>query len=363
MTKIALFIKSLNGGGAERVVLNLANEFYERKIPLILILRFKKGVYLKELNPDIKIVELGTNNPFLMINRIIKACKDNKITTLFPVMHSSNIIGLIANVFLRIRIVIRESNTFDDFFNKKGLKKIKMTILLCLMKLWYPQSEKIIANTKDTANDILKHINVPKEKVVVINNPLVNERITKLSKEPINDLKYSKITKPRIISVGRLVYQKNYEFLIKCFKQVKKTLPEASLIILGTGPLKNQLITLVKELDLDNEVHFLGFVNNPYKYLKNSDVFVLSSFFEGFGNVLVEALAVGLPIVSTDCPGGPREILDNGNYGTLVPLNNVDAMTNAIIQTIRKKNDTKSLVERANSYSINKIADVYLKVM
>ena len=157
--------------------------------------------------------------------------------------------------------------------------------------------------------------------------------------------------------------QKNFNLLINSFSVVKKQIQSASLIILGDGPQQNQLISLSKELGIDDSVHLPGFVRNPYKFLKHSDVFVLSSLYEGFGNVLVEALAVGLPIVSTNCQGGPREILNNGEFGLLVPINDINAMAEAIIETLNTKHDNSLLIKRANLYSIDKIASEYYKIL
>ncbi len=364
MEKIGLFIGSLEGGGAERVVLNLANEFHNRNIPFVLILRFKKGPYVKELNAGIKVVELNANNPFLIIYSIVRVCKINNIDTLLTVSRYNNILGLIANRFLKRRIVIREADTINGLFKDKGIKRIKSYIVFYLMKHFYPSANKIIANSNDTEKDIKKHvISSSKVKTIVINNPLFNNKIKSLSKEAIDNEDFLSSTTPRIISIGRLEYKKNYQYLIKSLAIVKDTISNISLIILGNGTQIEELKQLSKQLNLENNVHFLGFVDNPYKYLKASDVFVLSSLYEGFGNVLVEALSVGLPVVSTDCPGGPREILNDGEFGTLVPLNDINAMAEAIIDTLNKKHDKSLLIKRANFYSIDKIASEYYKIL
>ncbi|MFW5983231.1 MAG: glycosyltransferase, partial [bacterium] len=290
MQKLGIYIGTMEGGGAERVVLNLANEFYKRSIPFVLILRFKKGPYLKELNTNIKVIELTANNPVLIISRLIMACKNNKIDTLFTVSRYNNVIGLIANKILKKKIVIREANTSNELFIKNNLKN---KILIKLMKIFYPSADIIIANSKDTAKDLKSYINIHENKLVVINNPIVSEKLIKLSNEKIDIEIFKNLSSPIIISIGRLFPQKNFSHLIKSFKKVNDKIPTANLVILGEGPLKNNLVNLSKELKIETKVHFLGFIDNPYNYLKQADVFVLSSSFEGFGNVIVEALAVG----------------------------------------------------------------------
>lgn len=364
MKMIGFYIGTMEGGGAERVVLNLLNEFYERKVPVVLILRFKKGVYLNQLNLNIKVIEINANNPLLIVFRIWKVCKVNNVTTLFSIARYNNVLALIASHFLSLRIVIREATTFNGFFDKKKLlEKAKGFFLLLLVKLLYPKADRIIANSIDTARDILLHVGVRKNKVIVIGNPLVNGRIKSLSLIPVDDSQILNLTRPIIISVGRLVYQKNFDQLIRSFAILKKSVSDANLLLLGEGILKDQLVELTKELNVSDCVHFLGFVENPYKYLRFSDVFVLSSLFEGFGNVLVEALSLGLPIVSTDCSGGPHEILDNGKYGMLVPVNDEIAMAEAIIETLKSKVDSELLIRRSDYYSVEEIADEYLKVL
>lgn len=363
--KIGIFIGSLDGGGAEKVVLNLSNEFNNRGVEFVLILRFKSGSYFNQLNSNIKILTLNTNNPFVLIHRLICTCKKNNVDILFSIARYNNVIALIANLFLRKKIVIREANTFDDFFQKEELliKRIKKNILLRLIRILYPKANKIIANSQDTARDIKNQANLPIDKIVVIHNPLVNAKIRGLSNEKVNNNVFINATSPKIISVGRLQSQKNYPYLLRSYKLVKKTFPDASLIILGKGEKMGELIKLAEYLKIENDVHFLGFKNNPYKYLKNSDLFVLSSLYEGFGNVIVEALAVGLPVVSTNCSGGPKEILDNGLYGELVPTNDEVEFAKAIIRSLNSDHKPERSIERSNYFSIDKITDQYLEIL
>ncbi|NJK27869.1 MAG: glycosyltransferase, partial [Coleofasciculaceae cyanobacterium SM2_3_26] len=136
--------------------------------------------------------------------------------------------------------------------------------------------------------------------------------------------------------IGRLVDQKDFATLIRAFSIVKKV-RKSRLVILGTGPNKPRLEALIEELDLRDDVDLPGFVENPFKYMARASVFVMSSAWEGFGNVLVEAMAVGTPVVSTDCRSGPSEILDNGKYGALVPVGDAEAMARAILDVIAGK--------------------------
>lgn len=360
---VGIFIASLNGGGAERVVVNLVNELHSRGFNVVLILRYKKGEYLKEVNPGVKVVELDADSPFGVVFRLIQECKKYKVSTLLSVTRYMNVLALIANTFLKIRLIIREANTLDEFFHDYNfIDKIKYEMLFFLMNNLYKKSDAIIANSKDTSDDLKKYLIGVEKKISIIHNPLELKRIQKLSTEALPE-HFIKLSSPKIISVGRLVYQKNFELLINAFAIVKKCKTDANLIILGKGPLKQGLIELTQQLNIKDSVHFLGFVRNPYKYLNGSDLFVLSSRFEGFGNVLVEALAVGLPIVSTNCAGGPKEILNRGEFGEIVPLDNEDTMAKVILEVLNTSTSKERQIERANDFSIDKITDQYLKVL
>ncbi len=364
MKKIAFFISNLGGGGAEKVFLNLVNHFYSKELPVLLILRHKRGEYLDELNPAIKIAEIGSNNPLKMLYKIISICKKHEISVLISSQRYNNILSILAKKNLCVKVIGREANTFDGIINSSDqntISTLKNQLVFLLMKALYPLADLIIANSQDTADDILKHIRISRKKVKVINNPIVNDHIFVKGDEAIGNKRFEKLSKPLIIAVGSLTYQKNYEFLVKSFKQVSVSIPDANLVILGKGHLEDNILQLCKKLDIEQRVHLLGFVKNPYKYMKHSDLFVLSSRFEGFGNVIVEALAMGLPVVSTNCPGGPHEILDNGKYGTLVKLNDMKEFSDAIIEKLNSYHDKRISINRSNNFTIEMIADLYCK--
>ena len=366
MKKIAFFISSLGGGGAEKVFLNLIDYFYSKKIPVLLILRHRKGEYIDELNPAIEIAEIGSNNPLKIIFKIIRICKKHEISVLLSSQRYNNILSIIAKGKLCIKVIGREASTLDGIINHSGVSivsTVKNQLVFILMKILYPFLDLLIANSQDTADDLLKHIRVSNEKLKIIHNPIDNNDIIKKGYEPIDNKRIEGLSRPIIIAVGRLTYEKNHEFLLESFRQVNLIIPEANLVILGKGPLKDKILQLCKKLGIEHRVHLLGFVKNPYKYMKYSNLFVLSSRFEGFGNVIVEALAMGLPVVSTNCAGGPREILANGKFGTLVPVNKVTAFSNAIIERLSISHDDKVSIIRAKDFNIDKIADQYFKMV
>jgi glycosyltransferase involved in cell wall biosynthesis len=185
--------------------------------------------------------------------------------------------------------------------------------------------------------------------------------IRQKAEEPLTHPWFSSNQPPVILAVGRLVKQKDFDTLIRAFGLVRKERP-ARLMVLGEGREREKLLALIKNLGLEQDVTLHGFVENPFKYIKHAAVFVLSSLWEGFGNVIVEAMALGTPVVATECPSGPSEILEEGKWGRLVPPGDVDALAQSIIDTLDDSNPP-AVASRAEEFSVEKAIDGYLRVL
>ena len=272
-------------------------------------------------------------------------------------MHYVNVILLIAKKISRVefKLVISEHSTlsyslFNSSFTNKVLKK--------LMRNMYPHADEIIAVSQGVADDLVKVLELGDKKVNVIYNPVVTKELLLKRNESINH-PWIKNNIPFILGVGRLTKAKNFHLLINAFAKIQKGI-NAHLVILGQGELESELKELICHLGLEDKIHMIGFVENPYSWMKKAELFVLSSSWEGFGNVLVEAMACGTSVISTNCPSGPEEILENGKLGVLVPVNDIDEMANAI-------NNIISSSDRDNTISFSKytpefIVEQYLKV-
>jgi len=230
-----------------------------------------------------------------------------------------------------------------------------------LVKRFYPHADAIVACSKGVAEDLVQNMKVPHERVHVIYNP-TDPEIEAKAQEPVDHPWFNDSKIPVILSVARLDPQKDLQTLIRAFSLVRKERP-ARLAILGEGSERAKLETLVKDLGLENDVWMPGFVDNPFKFMKRSAVFVLSSKFEGFGMVIAEALAVGTPVVSTDCPSGPSEILEGGKWGKLVPVGDHEKLAEAILETIENPPDREKLKERGRDFSLDKIGQQYLQLI
>ena len=198
------------------------------------------------------------------------------------------------------------------------------------MRLTYRSADTIIAVSNGVADDLSTMLKLKRNQINVIYNPVVSEHLIKNSREPVDHPWLTSNKVPVILGVGRLTEAKNFNALIHAFSIVVASIP-ARLIILGEGEQRDSLETIIDQLNLADQVDLPGFTNNPYPYMRCADLFVLSSIWEGLPTVLIEALSCGTKVVSTDCPSGPREILENGKWGTLVPVNNAEELANAMI--------------------------------
>lgn len=350
---IAFFIPALNGGGAQRVVVNLANALVDlTDHPIHVVLIRKEGPFLTELHPNVTIVELKGSRTLTAILSLSIYLKRRKPAVLMASMNYVNVAAVFAHRLAGqpCRLVVREANVLAP---KGSRANVRSHVVQLLMRLSYQLATELVANSEDTLSS-LKHAGVSlPANCQVIGNPVTLPKLEGYQgyKAPRNV--------PYICAVGRLAHQKGFDVLLRALAASGNQ--NLHLIILGEGPLRDPLMEQARALGLEDRFHLPGFLNPPTEVMQNAKAFILSSRWEGFGNVLVEALALGVPIVSTDCPGGPREILAGGRYGLLVPVDDVTALAEAIQQTLENPVATpEAQRERADTYSPIRIAQEYL---
>ena len=358
---VTFILPNLACGGAEKMVINLANYFCKKNIRVDLILLQKKGEFLKNLSKDVKIINLNSNRALFSIYPLIKYLRSCKPDFLISTLNHINIVALIS-VFLsfkKTKIIIRSVNTFS--INLKNLSKSKQIIQKFSALILYRFAHYVIANSKQSADDLAKILKLNRNKIKVIYNPTITPNIYKKIEEHVSHpwLNNEQIT---IIGVGRLEKVKNFTNLIKVIKILKDKI-DIKLIILGEGSERKNLERLVTKLDLEDSVDLFGFTENPYSFVNKADIFVLSSNSEGLPNALIEAMACGTPVISTNCPSGPSEILDGGKFGKLVPVNNPEALAKAVIETLNNPVESSELKKRANFFSVENSANKYLHLM
>ena len=313
--KVCLFVPSFSGGGAEKVMVTVANYLTTLGIKIDFVIFKNQGPFRELINEKVNIIDLKASRVLFGIFKLARYLNQTKPQICLSAMRHSNIAILAAKYlsFSTMPIIISEHN------DPSILRKRKNGIFLrSFMNLLYPFADQIVAVSKGVAEQLHDMLAIEPMKISVIYNPVITSEIYLKSEEDI-DLSYF-AGKKLIIAAGRLTDQKDYSTLLKAFSIVRDKIKNCNLIILGEGDQQSQLIELARKLGIESHTFFKGFVDNPFKWMKNADIFVLSSKFEGLGNVIIEALACSTQVISTDCPSGPKEILKDGEYGDLVPV-------------------------------------------
>jgi glycosyltransferase involved in cell wall biosynthesis len=358
---IALYLPSLRGGGAERVMVTLANGFVARGLDIDLVLAKAEGPFLSEVDSRVRIIDLDASRVICSLPGLVRYLRRERPFAMLSALNHANIIAAWACIVSRIslRLVLSEHSTLTR--SLAGYLSCRIRILPKLMSLTYPYADAVVAVSSGAADDLAAAIKLPRERIYVIHNPVVTPAMLKKSREPIDHRWFRPGEPPVILGVGRIVRPKDFSVLIRAFAKLREQ-REARLMILGEGEERLQLEALVSELGVGEYVLMPGFVANPYAYMHQTALFVLSSAWEGFGNVIVEAMACGTPVVSTDCLSGPAEILENGRWGRLVPVGDATALTAAIIATL---DDPKhpDIVRRSLDFSMDAAVERYLKVL
>ncbi len=317
-------------------MVDLAHGFFDKGLDFDMVLVRKEGPYINQLPSEINLVDLQARHTSSAIFALSRYLRHFRPEVVLSAMNYANVIVLLARGLARVktRIVVSEHNAFS-FWIKNPPNLRTQLMLRGLMRITYPKADTIVAVSRGVADDLARSIGIPRKKLRVIYNPIRLDHILAKTNEAVDHPWFHSDEPPVILSVGRLHPQKDYPNLLQAFSLVRINV-KARLVILGEGKERPRLVSLAKELNIAEDVDMPGFVENPYKYMALSKVFVLSSKFEGFGNVLLEAIACGCPVVATDCPSGPREILEVTGVGRLVPVGDPESMAKAILEAMEK---------------------------
>jgi len=360
---VAFFLPSLGGGGAERVIVNLAQGFAGRGLKVDLVLAKAEGAYLSQIPLQVRVVDLGARRVLCSLPGLVRYLRRERPQAMLSTLNHANIIALWAKKLAHVptRLVVREANTVS--MEATNVATLKGKLMPHLIRIFYPWADAIVANSRGVAEDLMKLTGLPPDNIKVIYNPVVTPELFVKAEEPLDHPWFGPGEPPVILGVGRLTKQKDFPTLIRTFALVRKERP-ARLMILGEGEERPNLEALVRELGLEEDVALPGFVENPYKYMKRAAVFVLSSRWEGLPNALIEALALGAPVVATDCHGGPREILEDGKWGHLVPIGDIEALAKAILNVLYKPELQEGAIERVTQlFGLDYVIMEYLKAM
>lgn len=358
--RLAIYLPSLQGGGAERAMLKVAQGVSARGYSVDLVLAQAQGPYLPEVPQSARLVDLKASRALSSLPSLVRYLKDDQPDTLLSVMYG-NLIALWARTLagVQTRTVLCVQNTLS--FQTRYAKDIRVRLEPQLIKRFYRRADGIIAVSAGVADDLSGMMRIPRSLIQIIYNPIITPEMRVKSQVPLEHPWFDPDEPPVILAVGSLTPQKDFPNLIRAFALVRKT-RKARLLILGEGEERTQIEALVKQLGLDQDVSLPGFNINPYPFMVRAPVFVLSSRWEGLPTVLIEALACGALVVSTDCPSGPREILRDGQYGQLVPVEDSINLAQAIDNALAGKMQHPPH-ECWKPYELDTVIDQYSSVL
>jgi glycosyltransferase involved in cell wall biosynthesis len=399
---IALILESLQSGGVQKMTLIVAAALAERGHHVDLLVLNAEGSLASQIPASVHVVKIPAGNsvlarlqclladplalpallrPVLLTTKpshslryftgITRYLADVKPDALFAATPSINVEAALAHRFARsrARLILSERTHFSA--SRQGPGRDRRKGIAALMRRTYARADAIVAISKGVAEDLIVNVGVPSERVVVVYNPAITPEISAKSRQPPNHAWFAEGSEGAaiILGVGRPGVQKDFPTLLRAFAKVRSRRP-ARLLIIGESLSKAkqeerlaEMKMLAEELGVADDFSLVGFQDNPYAFMARAQCFALSSRYEGFGNVLLEALACGCPVVSTDCPSGPAEILNHGEFGALVPLGDPDALAEAILATLAAPPDREKLINRAKAFSYETSINNYEAVL
>ncbi len=389
---IAIFVRSFEGsGGAERVLLNLGCDLYAHGYKVDLVMARHSGHFLDQIPPEIKLVNLNVRSAKESLRFVHKLGRDTwfwiqmvlsknshyvlgalpglsdylrreRPDALIASMDYPNAVAVKAREIsgVKSRLILTVHSTLSEEIARSKKRRVRAQVKVD--RRFYPRADAVVTVSRGVADDLARTLGLPLESLTTIYNPVVSDRLVQQAGEPLSHPWFADTGPPVILSVGGFKPAKDYKTLLKAFALVRQDRP-ARLLLLGEGRLKQSLLRQAEALGVSADLDMPGFVDNPFKFMANASLFVLSSVYEGLPTVLIEALACGCPVVSTDCPSGPNEILDNGRYGSLVPMGDEQLLAAAIMQTLDTPPEKAKLRARGDDFRLEKATEKYLDLI
>lgn len=358
MARIAFLIPDLGGGGAERVALTLVGAFLERGHEVDVLVMRRRGELVGHLPAGARLIELRADRTRNVIYPLIRYLRERRPAALQVSLWPLTVIGIIAARLSRVRVRVVISDHIS-LSRQYGMSKLVLASIKLTTRWVYPLADARICVSRGSAKDLSLLSGMPADAITTVYNPIA---VPRPSGDATKVASQWGAAKARLLSVGTLKSQKNQALLIRSVATIAERL-DAKLLILGEGELRPELQRLIDRLGLANRAQLVGFVPDPSPYYATADLFVLSSDYEGFALVLVEALHAGLRIVSTDCRDGPAEILEDGRYGRLVPVGDSAALASAIDRELQEPRDPALQRRRARDFGVETAAAAYLEAL
>ena len=358
---LALFVPSFDKGGVERMVTNLARGLDGLGYAVDMVVRRRGSRYLDALAPSVRVVELDLMGGDLLSAavRYLKTAAPGVLVSSKDVNNALAVAarrraGVATRVY--VRAAIAESARVADQFFLTRWRSYRT------MRRVYRQADGVIAVSHDLAADVAGITGIPIQEIRVAHNPVVTPEMLRLAQVPLQHPWFRPGAPPVVLGSGRLARVKNFALLIRAYARIRSEL-ECRLLILGEGRERNALMGLARKLGVSEDVELPGFVDNPFAYLSRARLFASASLAEGSPNALTEALALGIPVVSSDCRSGPREILQEGRYGALVPVGDERGFANAMLDALQHPRRPEFLRQAALPYTLDGSAREYAAIL
>jgi glycosyltransferase involved in cell wall biosynthesis len=397
-SKLAVYLPTLAGGGAEKTMLALAGAFAGRGYRVELLLNRLRGENAEQVPNAVRLVELERHAKFKGRYRALRAdprhwrvlarpvllprrpvmtlrylpglaayLRAEPPDILLSALFYANLMAIWARQVAGVstRLIVTQHNTLSQRIAGGLVKpgeRWRWRYLPALIGKVYPYADRIVSVSHGVADDLAATAGLHRQSIDTIYNPVVSDDFDRDVSEPLEHAWFAPDSAPVIVAAGRLTAAKGFDVLLRAFARLRSQRP-ARLLLLGDGAERRALGAQITDLGLEQDAELCGFVANPYPYMARADLFVLSSRYEGLGNVLIEALACGCPVVSTDCPSGPREILDGGRFGALVPVGDAEALATTMAETLDHPSDRELLRARGRMFNLEQTAQEYASIL
>jgi glycosyltransferase involved in cell wall biosynthesis len=340
-------------------MLRLADNFCRRGLQVRVAVLKREGELLGTPLADLPIDEIGGGR-FTSIPRLARYLRSRRADAIISFMTYTNVVTVLAQVMSARsgKIVVTEHNAFSRSIRSR---RLIVKLFFYMVPIVYRWASSVVCVSHGVRDDLAAATRLPRRLLTTVYNPVITDELLSRSLEPVHHRWLVRKTCPVVLAVGRLQRAKNYPMLFEAVRQLKGRF-NCRLLVLGEGELREELATEIARLGLADTVDLLGFQANPMAFMRRADVLALASDWEGLSNVLIEAMAVGCPVVSTDAPYGPREVLQDGRFGRLVPVGDAAAFARALEDTLRCPGDPEPRMAWARSFTVDACAERYLQL-
>ncbi len=364
MLRVCIYINTFGDGGVERMLVNLARGLSHHAVAVDFIINRRQVPYIDQLPEAVRVIAFETDKPKKRLQKLLAYLDEYDPAALISAKTKDDQVALAAKQQTRAgtRFFLRPGTALSERLRARRTHPLKKWLASRRFKQLFNQADGIIAVSQGVKEDVARITGVDPARITVVRNPNITPEFYQLAEQPADHPWFEPGQPPVLIGMGGLRRQKDFPSLIRAFAQVAAERP-CRLMILGRGHKQEELEKLAEQLGVADRVQLPGFIANPYAYLSRASLFVLSSLWEGSPNVLTESLALGTPVVATDCPSGPYEITQAGKFGPLVPVGDVDALAQAIRETLDNPPDSEWLKSAVAEYTMERSARAYLQAM